>query len=222
MNLVWWSEHPSELPLLLLTAVVTHLLISLSQTVMHYGLGHRRLGGIFFRNHIHYHHVHYSKDHLVSPVHIKNDGNNTPFFLIPVALMIASTYLIFPLEVFTIQIITAATSFAAHVYLDKQYHTAGSCFYDLLGLGESSSYILFIINMATAILPSSTIFGTDFWVLTEILRRMMSKIPTGWLARTVKLNGVLPIAALCLICKAEGPIRVGPRRQSRRASRPQV
>jgi hypothetical protein len=40
----------------------------------------------------------------------------------------------------------------------------------LFGLGESSSYILFIINMATAILPSSTIFGTDFWVLTEILR----------------------------------------------------
>jgi hypothetical protein len=26
-NLAWWSEHPSELPLLLLTAVVTHLLI---------------------------------------------------------------------------------------------------------------------------------------------------------------------------------------------------
>ena len=32
----------------------------------------------------------------------------------------------------------------------------------------------------------------------------MPKIPTRWLARTVKLNGVLPIAALCLICKAEG------------------
>ena len=79
---------------------------------------------------------------------------------------------------------------------------------------------MFIINMATAILPSSTIFGTDFWVLTEILRGMMPKIPTGWLARTVKLNGVLPIAALCLICKTEGPIlRVGPRRQSRAPER---
>jgi uncharacterized membrane protein (UPF0182 family) len=64
MNLAWWSEHPSELPLLLLTAVVTHLLMSFSQTLMHYGLGHRRLGGIFFRNHIQFHHVHYSKDHL--------------------------------------------------------------------------------------------------------------------------------------------------------------
>jgi len=126
MNLAWWSEHPSELLLLLLTAVVTHLLMSFSQTLMHYGLGHRRLGGIFFRNHIHNHHAHYSKDHLVSLVHIKNDGNNTPFFLIPVALMTVSTYFIFPLGVFAIQIITAVASFSAHVCLDRQYHIAGS------------------------------------------------------------------------------------------------
>jgi hypothetical protein len=38
MNLAWWSEHPSELPLLLLTAVVTHLLMSFSQTLTLYGL----------------------------------------------------------------------------------------------------------------------------------------------------------------------------------------
>ncbi len=128
MKLTWWSEHPSELPLLLLTAVVTHLFISFSQTLMHYGLGHRRLGGIFFRNHIHYHHVHYSKDHLVSPVYIKNDddGNNTPFFLIPVALMLLATYFIFPIGVFSIQIITAFASFFAHVYIDNRYHIAGS------------------------------------------------------------------------------------------------
>src|SRR5258708_29315471 len=107
MNLVWWSERPSEIPLLFLTAVVTHLFISLSQTVMHYGLGHRRLGGLFFRNHLHYHQVHYLKDHLVSPVHIKKDRNNTPFFLIPVAFIIASSYFIFPLSVFTIPIIPA-------------------------------------------------------------------------------------------------------------------
>ncbi len=71
MNLASWSEHPSEFPLLLLTAVVTHLLISFSQTLMHYGLGHRRLGGMFFRNHIQFHHVNYSKDHLASLIHQK-------------------------------------------------------------------------------------------------------------------------------------------------------
>ena len=97
MHLTWWCEHPSELPLLLLTAVVTHLLMSFSQTLMHYRLGHRRLGGPFFRNHINFHHVHYSKDHLASLTYIKNDddGNNTPFFLIPVALMLLATYFIF-------------------------------------------------------------------------------------------------------------------------------
>ena len=45
MSLTWWSEYPSELALILLTAVVTHLLMSFSQTLMHYRLGHRRLGG---------------------------------------------------------------------------------------------------------------------------------------------------------------------------------
>jgi hypothetical protein len=221
MNLVSWSERLSEIPLLLLTAVVTHLLISFSQTVMHYGLGHRRLGGIFFRNHIHYHHVHYSKDHLVSPVHIKNDGNNTPFFLIPVALMIASTYLIFPLGVFTIQIITAVTSFAAHVYLDRQYHVAGSLLLRFAWFRRKQQ--LHFVHHKHGNRNFALI--DNFWDrLLGTYRNpegMTPKIPTGWLAWTVKLSGVLPIAALSLICKAEGPIlRVGPRRRSHRASRP--
>jgi hypothetical protein len=49
----------------------------------------------------------------------------------------------------------------------------GRPFYDLLGSGESSNSILFIINMPTAISPSSTIFGTDFWVPTEVPMRVM-------------------------------------------------
>jgi hypothetical protein len=52
-------------------------------------------------------------------------------------------------------------------------------FYDLHGSGESSSSILFIIHTATAILPSSTIFGTNFWVRTEIpLWMMLSPEPS--------------------------------------------
>jgi sterol desaturase/sphingolipid hydroxylase (fatty acid hydroxylase superfamily) len=128
MNLMWWAEHSSQLALLLLTAIVTHLLMSFSQTVMHYRLGHRRLGGIFFRNHIDFHHVHYSNNHLASRSYIKNDGdgNNTPFFLIPVTLMILSTYFILSFGMFLTQIITIFASFSAHVYLDNQYHTSGS------------------------------------------------------------------------------------------------
>ena len=71
MNLAWWGQHPCEFPLLLLSAAVTHLLMSFSQTLMHYGLSHRQLGGIFYRNHIQFHHVNYSKDHLASLIHQK-------------------------------------------------------------------------------------------------------------------------------------------------------
>src|SRR6266478_2280398 len=54
-----------ELPLFLMTAVATHLVMSFAQTLMHYKLGHHPMGGKFFRNHINFHHTYYSKDHLV-------------------------------------------------------------------------------------------------------------------------------------------------------------
>src|SRR6266705_6891152 len=41
-----------ELPLFLMTAVATHLVMSFAQTLMHYKLGHHPMGGKFFRNHI--------------------------------------------------------------------------------------------------------------------------------------------------------------------------
>jgi hypothetical protein len=45
-----------ELPLFLVTAVATHLVMSFAQTLMHCKLGHRPIGGKFFRNHISFHH----------------------------------------------------------------------------------------------------------------------------------------------------------------------
>ena len=45
-----------ELPLIVMTAVATHLVMSFAQTLMHYKLGHRPMGGKFFRNHINFHH----------------------------------------------------------------------------------------------------------------------------------------------------------------------
>ena len=73
-----------ELPLFLMTAVATHLVMSFAQTLMHYKLGHHPMGGRFFRNHINFHHTYYSKDHLVSRTYLGDEGNNTPFFFIPV------------------------------------------------------------------------------------------------------------------------------------------
>ena len=82
-----------ELPLFLVTAAATHLLMSFAQTLMHYKLGHHPMGGKFFRNHINFHHTYYSKDHLVSPTYLGDEGNNTPYFFVPVVLAGACTYL---------------------------------------------------------------------------------------------------------------------------------
>jgi sterol desaturase/sphingolipid hydroxylase (fatty acid hydroxylase superfamily) len=112
----------SELPLIALTAVGTHLVLSSGQTLFHYGLGHHRLGGIFYRNHIRFHHTHYAKGHLVSSTYRGNDGNNTPYFLIPTVLVAGTMYLVLPLTLFVVMIAASAVSFGAHVFLDKQYH----------------------------------------------------------------------------------------------------
>jgi len=98
----------AELPLFLMTAVATHFVMSFGQTLMHYKLGHDAMGGKFFRNHVNFHHVFYSKDYLMSPTYLGNEGNNTPFFFIPVFLVGACMY--------------------AHVFFDKEYHVDGSWF----------------------------------------------------------------------------------------------
>ena len=48
------SQLLPELPLFLMTAVATHLVISFAQTLMHYKLGHHPMGGGLFRNHINF------------------------------------------------------------------------------------------------------------------------------------------------------------------------
>jgi hypothetical protein len=98
-----------ELPLFVITAVATHLVMSLGQTLMHYKLGHHRIGGKFFRNHINFHHAYYSKDHLVLPTYFGDKGNNTPAFFIPVFLVGAWTYLVLPIDLFVVEIAACAT-----------------------------------------------------------------------------------------------------------------
>jgi hypothetical protein len=85
LQAVSWSL--TELLLLLVTVIGTHLVMSFLQTLMHYKLGHHPIGGKFFRNHINFQHTYYSKDHLVSRTYLGAEGNNTPFFLIPVFLV---------------------------------------------------------------------------------------------------------------------------------------
>ena len=75
---------------------------------------------------MHFHHAHYSGDHIVSVHHGNNEGNNTPFFLIPTVLVVGLSYLIMRFDLFVVQLAAMSLSFYGHVYLDKQYHLAGS------------------------------------------------------------------------------------------------
>jgi hypothetical protein len=122
----WTRWFLSELPLFVLTAVCTHLIVSSSQTLFHFGLGHHRLGGIFYRNHIRFHHTYYAKGHLVSSTYRSDEGNNTPYFFIPTIFVASVMFLVLPLDLFLVMVIVSAASFYAHVYLDKEYHVEGS------------------------------------------------------------------------------------------------
>jgi hypothetical protein len=112
--------------LILATALTTHLVISFAQTFMHYRLAHRPLGGKLFRNHINFHHTFYSRDHLVSKIYRGKEGNNTPYFIVPVCLVGIGTWFLLPLDLFVVQVAACALSFYAHVFFDKEYHVEHS------------------------------------------------------------------------------------------------
>ena len=101
------------------TAVVTHCLMSFSQTMFHWQLGHRRTGGRFFRNHV----VGTMPiTPMVSETYLSEHGNNTPYFLIPTAAVAVLTWYFLSLVLFITTIVTLTVSFVAHVHLDAQYH----------------------------------------------------------------------------------------------------
>ncbi len=117
----WWALL--EIPL---TIAVTHLTISFGQTLMHYWLGHRRIGGVLFRNHINFHHAIYTRGRLATAAPQGSEGNNTPFFLVPVLLSAATLFFVLPTVLFATAATAAGLSFYAHVYFDNAYHIDGS------------------------------------------------------------------------------------------------
>jgi hypothetical protein len=81
-----------KLSLFLVTAVATHLVMSFGQTLIHYKVAHNPMSGKIYRNHLGFHHTHYSDDHLVSGTHLGDEGNTTPYFFIPVLLVGGCAY----------------------------------------------------------------------------------------------------------------------------------
>ena len=73
----------SELPLFVLTAICTHLVISIGQTLFHYGLGHHRIGGIFYRNHIRFHHATMPRAIWCPPLIVATKETTRPTFSSP-------------------------------------------------------------------------------------------------------------------------------------------
>ena len=122
----WERWVAIELPLLALAAIGAHLVSSAGQTLLHRWLGHRRWSGRFFRNHINFHHAYYARGHLTSAVYLGEEGNNTPFFLIPLLLVGGGLFFLVPPELFAAVALGGAASFAAHVYFDKVYHVSGT------------------------------------------------------------------------------------------------
>ena len=126
MTIILWKSTSIDVFLYCCTAMSAHFLMSLGQTLFHRYLGHRRLGGRFFKNHLQFHHGHYSGDHVVSTNYLDNGDNNTLFFLSPVALVVGLSYFFLRLDLFMVQLAAMSLSFYGHVYIDKQFHVAGS------------------------------------------------------------------------------------------------
>jgi sterol desaturase/sphingolipid hydroxylase (fatty acid hydroxylase superfamily) len=63
---------------------------------------------------------------VVSEYYLNEEANNTPFFLIPVTLVISLGYLFLPFDLFIVQLTATSISFYVHLYFDKHYHVAGS------------------------------------------------------------------------------------------------
>ncbi len=83
-----------------LTAVCAHFLMSLGQTLFHRYLGHSRIGGRFFKNHIQFHHTHYTEDRVVSAHYLDNGDNNTLYFLMPAGVVVGLGYFFLRLDLF--------------------------------------------------------------------------------------------------------------------------
>jgi sterol desaturase/sphingolipid hydroxylase (fatty acid hydroxylase superfamily) len=108
------------------TAMMAHLLMSLGQTLFHRYLGHSRLGGRFFRNHIQFHHAQYAGDHVVSTHYLDDGQNNTLFFLVPIVLVVGLSCLFLSFDFLVVELAAMSLSFCGHYYFDNQYHVAGS------------------------------------------------------------------------------------------------
>ena len=131
----------SELALFALIAMGTHLVVSGSQTLFHYSLGHHRLGGAFFRNHIRFHHT-YMPEAIWCPPRIAVTKETIPHtFSSPSSWLLRSCSLFSPLLFFSSWPQRAQAHFTHTSILTRHITCKNRNSRALPGSGASSSFI---------------------------------------------------------------------------------
>ncbi len=104
------------------TPIITHYVASFVQASLHCFVGHRKIGGVFRKNHLRYHHAIYSRNVMASDKYIDEEKSLTVYYVIPAALLGSVSYVLLPLGIFLVHISSLTFSFYAHVYVHVQYH----------------------------------------------------------------------------------------------------
>jgi hypothetical protein len=141
-----------------MTAVTTHLVMSFGQTLLHYKVAHHPIGGKLFRNHINFHHTHYADDHLVSRTYLGDEGNITPYFLIPVFLVGGAAYFLLPLNLFVVMVSQARRRFT------RMFFRQG-----ISRRGVAASKVFVVQTPARTALRSSPSREQQFWCNSLLL-----------------------------------------------------
>jgi sterol desaturase/sphingolipid hydroxylase (fatty acid hydroxylase superfamily) len=63
---------------------------------------------------------------LVSRTYLGDEGNTTPYFLIPILAVGGCAYFLLPLSLFVVMIVASAASLYTHIFFDKEYHSERS------------------------------------------------------------------------------------------------
>lgn len=105
-----------------MTAVATAYAGSFLQASLHLLLGHNRIGGILFRNHIHFHHSDYSEHILTTDKYTKERASNTGYYLVPAAIVTLVGFFALPHDLGIVVGATMVISFVGLTYLHVQYH----------------------------------------------------------------------------------------------------
>jgi sterol desaturase/sphingolipid hydroxylase (fatty acid hydroxylase superfamily) len=120
------------IPFILLSsslALMTYLLASLLQTVLHRIFGHHFKRGRFYQVHVLSHHTIYGGDGLLSETYSGEEQSVTHFFVLPAVGLELIAFVFLPIGLLIVQLAALATSYAVHVYLHTQYHLSHTWLY---------------------------------------------------------------------------------------------